>query len=158
MDAQTHEARSVQETGPKQKRQSVQQGAKGGMSNQALLQMLHADQPKPLPPDRRARFEPGFGADFSKMRISYASIPKEMGFLAATRGRDILLDRHAGADTLGHELAHVVQTANHRVPSSGFPLVHDTAMEREADLLGSRVAGGGSAVSEAAASPMPITP
>ena len=57
------------------------------------------------------------------------------------QGTDILLDESAGMDVLGHELAHVVQQAQGRV-EGGFPVVENAALEREADVMGQRVASG----------------
>lgn len=110
-------------------------------------QMLHlsgAGAPQPMSPALREKFEPGFSADFSNIRISRGHIPEELGIQAVAKGTDILLDSRAGMEVLGHELAHVVQQAQGRV-AGGFPLVENAALEHEADVMGTRAASGLSA-------------
>ena len=90
---------------------------------------------QPMSPQLREKFEPGFCADFTNIRISRGHIPEEMGVQAVAQGTDILLDESAGMDVLGHELAHVVQQAQGRV-EGGFPVVENAALEQEADVMG----------------------
>ena len=110
-------------------------------SRSELLHQSAAGAPQPMSPQLREKFEPGFGADFSNIRISRGHIPEELGVQAVAQGTDILLDESAGMDVLGHELAHVVQQAQGRV-EGGFPVVENAALEREADVMGQRVASG----------------
>lgn len=110
-------------------------------SRSEMLHLSGAGAPQPMSPQLREKFEPGFGADFSNIRISRGHIPEEMGVEAVAQGTDILLDERAGMDVLGHELAHVVQQAQGRVEGS-FPVVENAALEHEADVMGARVASG----------------
>ena len=110
-------------------------------SRSELLHQSAAGAPQPMSPQLREKFEPGFGADFSNIRISRGHIPEELGVQAVAQGTDILLDESAGMDVLGHELALVVQQAQGRV-EGGFPVVENAALEREADVMGQRVASG----------------
>ena len=110
-------------------------------SRSELLHQSGAGAPQPISPQLREKFEPGFGADFSNIRISRGHIPEELGVQAVAQGTDILLDESAGMDVLGHELAHVVQQAQGRV-AGGFPVVENAALEHEADVMGQRVASG----------------
>ena len=114
------------------------------LSKSEMLHLSQAGAPQPMSPALREKFEPGFSADFSNIRISRGHIPEEMGVQAVAQGTDILLDSHAGMDVLGHELAHVVQQAQGRV-AGGFPVVENAALEHEADVMGSRVSSGLSA-------------
>ena len=117
---------------------SVQEGSP---SKSEMLHMSGAGAPQPMSPQLREKFEPGFNADFSNIRISRGHIPQEMGVQAVAQGTDILLDSSAGMDVLGHELAHVVQQAQGRV-EGGFPVVENAALEHEADVMGARVSSG----------------
>lgn len=110
-------------------------------SRSEMLHLSGAGAPQPMSPQLREKFEPGFGADFSNIRISRGHIPEEMGVQAVAQGTDILLDERAGMDVLGHELAHVVQQAQGRV-AGGFPVVENAALEHEADVMGQRVSSG----------------
>ena len=110
-------------------------------SRSELLHLSGAGAPQPMSPQLREKFEPGFSADFSNIRISRGHIPEELGVQAVAQGTDILLDESAGMDVLGHELAHVVQQAQGRV-EGGFPVVENAALEHEADVMGARVASG----------------
>lgn len=106
-----------------------------------MLHLAGAGAPQPMSPQLREKFEPGFCADFTNIRISRGHIPEEMGVQAVAQGTDILLDESAGMDVLGHELAHVVQQAQGRV-EGGFPVVENASLEQEADVTGARVASG----------------
>ena len=106
-----------------------------------MLHMSNAGAPQPMSPALREKFEPGFSADFSNIRISRGHIPEELGVQAVAKGTDILLDSSAGMDVLGHELAHVVQQAQGRV-AGGYPVVENAGLEHEADVMGARVASG----------------
>lgn len=111
------------------------------ISKSDMLHMSGAGAPQPMSASLREKFEPGFGADFSNIRISRGHIPEEMGVQAVAKGTDILVDSRAGMDVLGHELAHVVQQAQGRV-EGGYPVVENAALEHEADVMGARVASG----------------
>ena len=89
-------------------------------SKSEMLHLSGAGAPQPMSPALREKFEPGFSADFSNIRISRGHIPEELGVQAVAQGTDILLDQSAGMDVLGHELAHVVQQAQGRVVFTGF--------------------------------------
>ena len=110
-------------------------------SRSEMLHLSGAGAPQPMSPQLREKFEPGFQADFTNIRISRGHIPEELGVQAVAQGTDILLDADAGMDVLGHELAHVVQQAQGRV-EGGFPVVENAALEREAYVMGQRVASG----------------
>ena len=110
-------------------------------SRSELLHLSGAGAPQPMSPQLREKFEPGFSADFSNIRISRGYIPESLGVQAVAQGTDILLDHRAGMDVLGHELAHVVQQAQGRV-ADGFPVVENAALEHEADVMGQRAASG----------------
>lgn len=122
-------------------------GGAGTMSANELLHRAGVGAPQPMSAALREKFEPGFGADFSHVRISRGHIPEELGVQAVARGTDILLDSRAGMDVLGHELAHVVQQAKGQV-QGGFPVVHDPALEHQADVMGARAAAGQWAMGE----------
>ena len=124
---------------------AAQGKATENISKSDMLRMSGAGAPQPMSPALREKFEPGFGADFSNIRISRGHIPEEMGVQAVAKGTDILIDSGAGMDVLGHELAHVVQQAQGQV-QGGFPVVHDAALEHQADVMGARVASGMSAM------------
>ena len=111
------------------------------ISKSDMLRMSGAGAPQPMSASLREKFEPGFGADFSNIRISRGHSPEEMGVQAVAKGTDILVDSRAGMDVLGHELAHVVQQAQGRV-EGGYPVVENAALEHEADVMGARVASG----------------
>lgn len=123
-------------------------GAKAAenISKSDMLHMSGAGAPQPMSAALREKFEPSFGADFSNIRISRGHIPDAMGVQAVAKGTDILVDSRAGMDVLGHELAHVVQQAQGRVSSGGFPVVHNAGLEHEADVMGARAASGLSAM------------
>ena len=115
------------------------------VSTSEMLHLSGAGAPQPMSAALREKFEPGFGADFSNIRISRGHIPEAMGIEAVAKGTDILIDSRAGMDVLGHELAHVVQQAQGQV-GSGFPVVHNAALEHQADVMGARAASGLSAM------------
>ena len=110
-------------------------------SRSEMLHLSGAGAPQPMSPQLREKFEPGFQADFTNIRISRGHIPEELGVQAVAQGTDILLDADAGMDVLGHELAHVVQQAQGRV-EGGFPVVENASLEHEADVMGARAASG----------------
>jgi hypothetical protein len=99
----------------------------------------------PLPDRIRGRMEAALGADFSSVKVHVGPQAERIGAIAFTTGDDIYFapgrfqpDTSAGQHLLGHELAHVVQQRQGRVrnPAGGLAVVHDRALEAEADRLG----------------------
>jgi Domain of unknown function (DUF4157) len=101
----------------------------------------------------RREMEIGLGADFSNVRIHVSPEATALGALAFTVGSDVYFapSRYApgtiqGKRLLAHELVHVLQQRTGRVrhPFSGaIAVVHDPALEAEAERLATRVASGG---------------
>jgi hypothetical protein len=95
-----------------------------------------------------------FGTSFSAVRIHVDAQASRIGALAFTRGSDIHFapgryapDTHQGRELLGHELSHVVQQRAGRVRNpfgSGVAIVHEAALEAEAEQSGRRAAAAGS--------------
>jgi hypothetical protein len=103
----------------------------------------------PLPAPLRARMEAALGADFSSVRVHIGPQAGRLGALAFTMGNDLYFaagqfqpDTQRGQQLIGHELAHVVQQRQGRVRAdgNGVTLVHNQALEAEADRLGARAA------------------
>ncbi|MCG8416584.1 MAG: DUF4157 domain-containing protein [Proteobacteria bacterium] len=101
--------------------------------------------------DVRADMETAFGADFSAVRIHEGPQAESLGALAYTQGSDIHFqpgqyNPHSahGRELLGHELAHVVQQSQRRVPPTGqargAEVNSDPSLEGEADDMGARAA------------------
>ena len=108
----------------------------------------------PLRPDLRAMLEAALGASFAAVRVHEAPYAQAIGALAFTRGNDIFFapgqfnpETPQGLELLAHELGHVKQQAEGRVPVTaqigGAPANDDPALEHEADELGAKVARGG---------------
>ncbi|HEX9946029.1 MAG TPA: DUF4157 domain-containing protein [Allosphingosinicella sp.] len=104
---------------------------------------------KPLPQAVLAKMEAAFEADFSAVRVHVGPQASRIGAIAFTTGDDLYFapgkfqpDTVPGRQLIGHELAHVVQQRQGRVrsPASGVAVVHDPALEAEADRLGMRAA------------------
>ena len=104
-------------------------------------------------PDRvRAKMEKAMNADFSKVRVHAASSkPANFKAEAYTQGENIHFkpgqynpDTAQGQQLLGHELAHVVQQREGKVPVNGTELGQavntDEHLEKEADVLGTKAA------------------
>jgi hypothetical protein len=117
------------------------------------LQLQSGPQPgtpasgAPLPVDVRADMEHALQADFSGVRVHQDGQAEAVGALAFTRGADIHFapghyDPHSpqGRQLLGHELTHVAQQGQGRVPPTtqinGQPTNDDPALEHEADRKG----------------------
>lgn len=96
--------------------------------------------------------EGALGQDFSEVRV-HPDSPRapEVGALAYTQGRDVHVapgryepQTPEGKALLGHELTHVVQQAQGRVRETGrvhgVPVNDDPGLEREADVMGEKVA------------------
>ena len=99
--------------------------------------------PAPLPPTLRAGVESLSGHDLSGVQVhANSSLPASVGALAYTQGSEIHLapgqEQH-----LPHEAWHVAQQASGRVAATGTvngkPLNDSPALEREADVMGSRL-------------------
>jgi hypothetical protein len=110
--------------------------------------------------DRRLRagLEAASGMDFSDVRVHRNSpLPAQINALAYTRGNDIHLgpgqERH-----LAHEAWHVVQQRQGRVQATmqakGVGINDDSALEREADVMGARAAMDGAQAGQPAVSPV----
>ncbi len=100
----------------------------------------------PLPEAVQGKMEAALRADFSDVRVHVGPQAQRIGAIAFTTGSDIYFapgryqpDTIQGQHLLGHELAHVVQQRAGRVRNplgSGLAVVHDRALEAEADRLG----------------------
>ncbi|HEX8107278.1 MAG TPA: DUF4157 domain-containing protein, partial [Kofleriaceae bacterium] len=105
---------------------------------------------RPLEPATRRTMELFFEADFSSVRVHEGPAPSALGALAFTIGDQLHFAKGryaptspAGAELLGHELAHVVQQRSGRVANPygrAIAIVQDPALEREAHRLGREVA------------------
>lgn len=105
----------------------------------------------PLPPDVRTRMETALGASFAAVRVHEDAYAQRIGAQAFTRGVDLFFapgrfDPRSpqGLELIGHELTHVKQQAEGRVPVTaridGAPANDDPGLEREADELGAKAA------------------
>jgi hypothetical protein len=79
-----------------------------------------------LPPEVQARMESAFDTDFSSVRVREDHHARELGALAYARGEEIVFQpgkydptSRSGQELIGHELAHVVQQREGRVPGGG---------------------------------------
>ena len=106
-----------------------------------------------MPQEVRVKMESAFAADFSTVRIQQGPQATAVGALAYAQGNDIYFApgqfdpaSERGQELLGHELAHVIQQREGRVPGTahakGGNINDDPALEREADELGRRAARG----------------
>ena len=118
-----------------------------------------------MPEDVRGKMENSFGTDFSNVNIHQNSDQaSNIGALAYTQGNDVHFapgqynpGSTKGQELLGHELTHVVQQRQGRVrPDSeqkkglpagaqakeGININSDTALEKEADVMGAKAAQG----------------
>lgn len=109
---------------------------------------------RPLDGATRSLMEPGFGHDFSQVRVhagpAAAESARAINALAYTVGRDVVFANRqyapstaAGKRLLAHELAHVVQ--QERATATGTPLLAGLRWEREADAAADAVLSGGRA-------------
>lgn len=108
---------------------------------------------EPLPPALQRRVERFFETSFSDVRIHVGPEASSIGALALTVGSDLYFApglyepwSERGQALIGHELAHVVQQRQGRVRnplgSAGVAVVHDPALEEEAEELGARLSSG----------------
>ncbi len=143
----------------KTKRLGLQRKGEGRNGMQDIPQIVHdvlGSPGQPLDSETRAFFEPRFGHDFSRVRLHTdtraAESARAVNASAYTVGRHVAFGAgqhvpgtRSGVELLAHELAHVVQQegaspADHVVVSPA-----DDSAEREADVVASRVAAGGTA-------------
>ena len=105
-----------------------------------------------LPFTLQKRLERIFSADFSTVRIHEGPQAVQLNSSAFALGEDIYFapqlfrpDTRSGLELLGHELAHVVQQRQGRLPNpcSGLSIVQDPDLEAEADGMGWLVASHG---------------
>jgi hypothetical protein len=87
-----------------------------------------SDAGAPLPAEVRVKMERSFKADFSDIRIHEGPESAALGAQAYTRGTDIHFapgtytpGTPAGDQMIAHELAHVVQQREGRVPGPAEP-------------------------------------
>jgi len=107
-----------------------------------------------LPTVVQAKMEGAFGVDFSAVRVHQDASAEAIGAAAYTQGTHLHFapgqydpGSHSGQELLGHELAHVVQQSQNRVPTSvqgkgAVSINTDPALEQEADVMGARAALG----------------
>ena len=110
---------------------------------------------KPLMPEVRSDMERAFGHDFSTVRIHEGTQAQSIGMTAYAQGEDLHFapgeyrpTSPEGRKLIGHELTHVVQQRTGRAAlphGSTLPINSDTALEAEADALGTKAARGESA-------------
>jgi hypothetical protein len=105
-----------------------------------------------IPEALRARMEAAFGHDFSTVRVHQDGKAASIRAAAFTRGENIHFRPgrfqtagRAGAELLGHELAHVVQQRQGRVasPPAEAPVQEVPELEGEAERAGREAARGG---------------
>ncbi|MCG8423435.1 MAG: DUF4157 domain-containing protein [Proteobacteria bacterium] len=122
-----------------------------GLSAAQELDITPKGSGEPLPDPVRVKMEGVLGMDFSAVRIYVGPQATELGAHAFTRGTNIFFApgqydpwTSTGQELLAHELAHVVQQAQERVAAtedvSGAAIHYDTALEKEADEMGAKVA------------------
>ncbi|HEX7840905.1 MAG TPA: DUF4157 domain-containing protein, partial [Kofleriaceae bacterium] len=116
---------------------------------------------QPLSGDVRSRMDRLFGTDFSAVRVHEGPEAPAIGAAAYTQGSDIHFapgqydpTSPRGQELLGHELTHVVQQAEGRVPDTrqakngakdeakNMAIHDDAGLEREADEMGARATRG----------------
>jgi len=123
----------------------------------------------PLPTNVRSLMETVLAGDFAAVRVHISSSAAAIGARAFTRGTDLFFAPGAydstspqGLELLGHELTHVVQQAQGRVPVNaqigGAPANTDASLEHEADELGAKAASAASAAKHAGGTPGPVVP
>jgi hypothetical protein len=93
------------------------------------------------------------GGNFTAVRVHTSAYAESIGARAFTRGTDLFFAPGAydpnspqGLQLIGHELTHVVQQAQGRVPVNaqlgGAPANDDPALENEADEMGAKAVRG----------------
>jgi hypothetical protein len=96
--------------------------------------------------------ENAFGADFSMVRVHEDRSVTQLGAVAYAAGTDVHFapgeyrpGTPIGDRLIGHELTHVIQQSEGRVPATQFaeiPVVRDKGLEEEADRQGELAAQG----------------
>ncbi|MEO1653852.1 MAG: DUF4157 domain-containing protein [Bacteroidota bacterium] len=105
-----------------------------------------------LPPQLQAQAESVLGEDLSQVKIKESEQAREVGALAYTQGNELTFapgqfqpQSKQGQELIGHELAHVQQQKQGRVQATtqtkGLPVNDDPALEKEADVIGEKIAG-----------------
>ena len=94
-----------------------------------------------MSPQLREKFEPGFSADFSNIRISRGHIPEGLGVQAVAQGTDICWTR-APAWTCWATSWPTWCSRPRAGWRRGYPVVENAALEHEADVMGERVSSG----------------
>ncbi|HEX4955332.1 MAG TPA: DUF4157 domain-containing protein [Thermoanaerobaculia bacterium] len=105
---------------------------------------------RPLPAPERGQLEELFRTDLSAVRVHQDPAAQQLGALAFTVGANVhfapgqyLPGSAHGRRLLAHELAHVLQQRSGRVRNplgGGLAIVHDDALEAEAEAYGLRAA------------------
>src|SRR4051812_18021984 len=119
----------------------------------------------PLPALVRQRMETFFGAAFGDVRVHLDGAATSIGALAFTHGSRIHFapghynpSTARGVEMLAHELAHVVQQKSGRVRNpfgNGTAIVHDRALEAEADRAVQRLTANRAEVAQRTVAPPP---
>jgi Domain of unknown function (DUF4157) len=125
-------------------------GANAAFAVDAGQLRLALDGGRPLPDAVRGKMEAAFGVNFADVRVHVGPQAERIGAIAFTMGANIYFapgryqpDTPQGQQLLGHELAHVVQQRTGRVCNPlghGVTVVHDRALETQADRFGRRAA------------------
>jgi hypothetical protein len=137
------------ERAPLQRLSVEDEGIMQGKLTSPAVQLEAESQPNDtgLPDSLKAGIENLSGVSLDGVRVHYDSPePAQLSALAYTKGSDIHVapgqEQH-----LGHEAWHVVQQMQGRVQATtevrGAAINDDPALEREADVMGSRASAGG---------------
>ena len=125
---------------------------------------------QPLPPSIQRHMEGVVGAPLGDVRVRVGPEASALGAVAFTMGSTIHFapgrydpGSRQGLQLLGHELAHVVQQRQGRVPNpfgSGIAVVSDRALEAQADAIGIKaaMAAGAAGPLQMKAGPVPMRP
>ena len=125
---------------------------------------------QPLPPAIQRHMEGVVGAPLGDVRVRVGPEASALGAVAFTMGSTIHFapgrydpSSRQGLQLLGHELAHVVQQRQGRVPNpfgSGIAVVSDRALEAQADAIGIKAAMAASTAPplQMKAGPVPMRP
>ncbi|MGZ3457615.1 MAG: eCIS core domain-containing protein, partial [Archangium sp.] len=151
LEAQARQGHSLERI-PLRAERSGAPGAAAGPAGQREPPLLPHDPGQSLPLSLRSRMESAFKTDFADVRVHKDEQATAIGAHAFTRGHHIHLlpglpqaGNPRGDEILGHELAHVVQQRQGRVPrpsGARAPINADRSLEAEADKLGTQAARG----------------
>ncbi len=148
------QARKSQEMGQSSSLSNESRKEKSSVLGQTTFQKTTSAIAEKMPSDTRLKMEGAFGTDFSKVNIhTNDNRATQMGALAFTEGNHIHFapgqyapQSSKGQELLGHELTHVIQQKQGRVPvttqAMGLSINDDALLEREADRLGAKAAKG----------------